>query len=188
MTTTPTKFAENPHFIGREAEKTTLRKIADAKESSIIIVSGRRRSGKTELIDQSFRQYNVLKFEGVEGQDEDYQRAMVMRQLAQYTHDPLLRKIATPQWLDVFEVIYENVKEGIWIVYFGEVQWLANYKETFISELKVVWDNQFRYNPQLRLILCGSSPSFMLKKVVYSKSLYNRSQYEIHLQHATYTL
>ncbi len=182
MTITPTKFAENHSFIGREAEKATLAKIADANESSIIIVSGRRRSGKTELIEQSFRQFNVLKFEGVEGQDEEYQRVIVIRYLAQYTDDPLLRKIATPQWLDVFEAIYEYVKDGVWIVYFEEVQWLANYKETFISELKVAWDNQFRYNPQLKLILCGSSPSFMLKKVVYSKSLYNRSQYEIHLQ------
>ena len=177
-----TKFAENLHFIGREAEKAKLAKIARTDESSIIIVSGRRRSGKTELLEQSFLHRNILKFEGIEGQDENYQRSIVMRQLAHYANNPLVAKIATPQWLDVFDAIYSYVKEGIWTVYFEEVQWLANYEKTFISELKVAWDNQFRYNPKLILILCGSSPSFMLKKVVYSKALYNRSQYEIHLQ------
>ncbi len=179
---TTREFSKNPAFIGRESEKAQLAKISKTNESSIIIVSGRRRSGKTELLEQSFRNRNVLKFEGVEGHNETYQRAMVMRQLAQYADNPLLNKIATPHWLDVFENIFTYVQEGTWTVYFEEVQWLANYKETFISELKVAWDNQFRYNPQLILILCGSSPSFMLKKVIYSKSLYNRSQHEILLQ------
>lgn len=182
MNIIPQKFEKNLTFIGREKEKAQLTKIANADASSIIIVSGRRRSGKTELLEQSFRHRNVLKFEGVEGQDENYQRAMVMRQLAQYTQEPLLNKVTTEHWLDVFDAIYRYVKEGVWTVYFEEVQWLANYKETFISELKFAWDNQFRYNAKLIVILCGSSPSFMLKKVVYSKSLYNRSQYEIHLQ------
>lgn len=182
MNVIPQKFKKNAAFIGREREKAQLIKIANADASSIVIVSGRRRSGKTELLEQSFRHRNVLKFEGVEGQDENYQRAMVMRQLAKYTQNPLLNKITAVHWLDVFDAIYCYVKEGTWTVYFEEVQWLANYKETFISELKFAWDNQFRYNAKLIIILCGSSPSFMLKKVIYSKSLYNRSQYEIHLQ------
>lgn len=175
-------FSPNPLFIGRKPEKARLEKIAAASEASIIIVTGRRRTGKTELLEQSFRDRYVLKFEGIEGQSEELQRMTVMRKLAQYTQNPLVNKIATPRWLDVFEVIYSLVKEGVWTVYFEEVQWLANYQATFINELKLAWDNQFRRNPQLLLILCGSSPSFMLKQVVYSKALYNRSQHEIHLQ------
>lgn len=180
-------FEKNAEFIGREREIEKLKKIADVEESSILIVSGRRRCGKTELIEQSYRHRNVLKFEGIEGKDEDYQRSMVIRKLAQYANDPMINKMATPHWLDVFEILYSFVKEGVWTVYFEEVQWLADYKDTFISELKVAWDNQFRHNPNIIVILCGSSPSFMLKKVVYSKSLYNRSQHEIHLRPFTLT-
>jgi len=42
-------------------------------------------------------------------------------------------------------------------------------------------NNALRHNPELILVLCGSSPSFMINEVVHSKALYNRSQYEINL-------
>ncbi|MFI5344498.1 MAG: ATP-binding protein, partial [Chlamydiales bacterium] len=61
-------------------------------------------------------------------------------------------------------------------------QWLAEYKNELISDLKYVWDNTLRYNPHLLVILCGSSPSFMRNQVVHSKALYNRSIYEINLK------
>ena len=70
----------------------------------------------------------------------------------------------------------------MWTVYLEELQWLANYESKMISELKYAWDNYFRHNENLILILCGSAPSFMLDYVVHSKALYNRSQYEFHLK------
>lgn len=85
-------------------------------------------------------------------------------------------------WVDVFKNIAEYVKTGIWTLYFEELQWLAQYKPNFISALKYVWDNHFRHNKELMIILCGSSPSFMINEVVKSRALYNRSQYELPLQ------
>lgn len=62
---------------------------------------------------------------------------------------------------------------------------MAEYQDEFIADLKYVWDNRLRHNPELLLVLCGSSPSFMINHVVNSKALYNRSNYEIHLQEFT---
>lgn len=170
------------HFIGRKAEQETLKKIASRDEASILVVHGRRRVGKTELIERTFQDRNLLKFEGIEGKSQEDQRKNVLDQLAQYTGDSLFSKLETKTWKEVFELIGRFILKGKWTLYFEEVQWLASYKNDFISELKYVWDNLYRRNPHLLLILCGSSPSFMLGSVLKSKALYNRSQYELPLK------
>lgn len=104
-----------------------------------------------------------------------------MSELSKYTGEPHLAKLNFTSWIDVFELIAKYISNTKCTLYFEEVQWLANYRNNFISELKYAWDNTFRHNNKLIIVLCGSSPSFMVTKVVRSKALYNRSQYEIPL-------
>jgi len=170
------------NFVGRTLELERLKKIAASKEASIIIMYGRRRIGKTELLEQAFRERNILKFEGIEGLTKTAQFANVMGQLAVYVGDPLIAKIVIETWTEFFLLLAKYTHRGIWTIYLEELQWLASYESTLIAELKYVWDNHFRHNQNLILILCGSAPSFMLDHVVHSKALYNRSQYEFHLK------
>ena len=151
------------------------------RRARILILYGRRRVGKTELIEHVYSRRNLLKIEGLEGQSDYAQMCEVMRQLAEHTQQPLLKKITVTTWQEVLQYIAEVVSTGEWTVYFEEVQWLANYKSDFISALKYVWDNFFRHNAELLLILCGSSPSFIVNEIVHSKALYNRSSYEMRL-------
>lgn len=177
-----THYIENKQFVGRTYELERLEEIKNLKSSAIVIVYGRRRVGKTELIEHAFGKRHLLKFEGLEGQNTQEQINTVLYQLAKYTQDPKIAKLHLTTWLEVFEVIAEYVKEGEWTLYFEELQWLANYNDDFISDLKYVWDNNFRHNSKLLLILCGSAPSFMINHVLKSKALYNRSMYEIPLR------
>ncbi len=170
------------NFVGRTRELERLKKISESNEAGIVIMYGRRRIGKTELLEQAFRDRNVLKFEGIEGLSEKAQFANVMSQLAIYVQDPLLAKVVIETWREFFQLVASYTSKGIWTIYLEELQWLADYESTIIAELKYVWDNYFRHNPKLILILCGSAPSFMLDHVVHSKALYNRSQYEFYLK------
>lgn len=179
MIMTPLQPIKKKDFIGRQHELSLLEEISGADEASIIIIYGRRRIGKTETIEQAYRQRNLLKFEGIEGEDQQWQREHVLSQLANYTGEVVLSRIVPKNWTEVFEILSKYIKEGTWTLYFEEVQWLASYETTFISELKYVWDNIFRHHKKLKLILCGSSPSFMINNVMHSKALYNRSMYEI---------
>lgn len=176
------KIHVNQEFIGRESERDRLLDIVSMKKSSVIILYGRRRVGKTELLEQTFRKYNILKFEGLENQLQVQQMAHVMDDLADYAQERLLRDVQVRSWKNVFKQISAYTEQGQWIIYFEEVQWLADYQDNFISELKYAWDNYFRYNDQLTVILCGSAPSFMLQNVVRSKALYNRSQHVFSLK------
>lgn len=178
----PLLIKKNEAFVDRVVEMERLRSIGSSHEASIIVMYGRRRIGKTELLEQTFRDRKVLKFEGIEGLSEKEQRANVMAQFARYVENPILAKTVVDSWREFFELIAEYTKTGVWTIYLEELQWLANYKGSLISELKYVWDNYFRHNPDLVLILCGSAPSFMLDHVVHSKALYNRSQHEFNLR------
>lgn len=178
----PKKISPMSTFIGRTFEWTWLSKLDNTKDPSILMVYGRRRIGKTELLEQAYAHRNILKFEGIQGISQAQQRAHVLWQLAEYTQSPLLAKIQLNSWTEVFKLIYDQLQEGAWTLYFEEVQWLADYQENFIAELKFAWDNYFRHKTGLLLILCGSAPSFMVNHVIHSKSLYNRSQHELHLK------
>lgn len=175
------QIAENARFVGREAEIEKLRAFSQLKEARILVVYGRRRVGKTELLEQFFRGRNLLKFEGLEQGDQTRQRQAFAAQLATYT-GVTVSDDATRSWTALFTLLGEQVSTGPWTLYFEELQWMASYGEEFVAELKYAWDNIFRRNDNLILILCGSSPSFMKNKVVRSRSLYSRSMHEINLQ------
>ncbi len=169
------------HFVGRVHETKMLSSIGLSGESAIVVVYGRRRVGKTELIEQVYKERKLLKFEGVEGVSEEEQIEQCLFALARYAEEPLLAKLKVKGWLDFFQILTRFLSEGV-VLYFEELQWLSCYQDRLISALKHVWDNEWRRCPGLVVVLCGSSPSFMVNCVLNSKALYNRSQHEIPLQ------
>lgn len=174
---------ENLKFVGRVVEQKKLIDIMNFNCASIISVYGRRRVGKTELLEQTFKERSILKFEGLEGLNENAQIMAAKVQLGIYfsTLDQVSLN-AINSWHDFLLKLAGLTQKGTWTIYFEELQWLANYKPDFISYLKYVWDNYFRHNSKIIILLCGSSPSFMVNHVVRSKALYNRSQHSLHLK------
>lgn len=173
---------QKTRFIGREDELKYVKDAAQLGEAAIIIVYGRRRVGKTELIEYAFHDRHLLKLEGVEDGDTQAQMARVLYQLSKAFNEPLINRMRFDTWLELFDFIASKIAVGKWTLYLEELQWLAEYKNELVSDLKYVWDNALRHNPNLLLILCGSSPSFMQNQVVHSKALYNRSIYELNLR------
>ncbi len=173
----PKKFAKKVSFIGRQEEISKLDSILNKKEASIIIVYGRRRIGKTFFIEQHLASRNLIKIEGVQGLSEGEQLQQATKQLQSYWDDITLKKIKIENWNDFFEIIHDKIKNQKFTLYLEELQWLASYDAKLISYLKYWWDNYFEKNPNFILVLCGSSPSFMINKVIQSKALHNRSEY-----------
>jgi hypothetical protein len=68
------------------------------------------------------------------------------------------------------------------VLYFEEVQWLANYQTDFFSELKPFWDDVWRHNHKLIVVICGSSTSFIIKNLIADRALYGRVQEEFFLK------
>ena len=176
------QLSKNIRFVGRKDEIKYIKGAAGLGEAAILIVYGRRRVGKTELIEYVLHDRNLLKLEGVEDGNTQAQMVRVLYQLSKALNDKDITHMRFNTWLELFDFIASKISVGKWTLYLEELQWLAEYKNELISDLKYVWDNALRHNPDLLLILCGSSPSFMQNQVVHSKALYNRSIYELNLR------
>lgn len=176
---TPKEIKAKPNFIERAREQAILRQISSNPEAAIVVVHGRRRVGKTELIEQTFAQRNILKFEGLEKQPKKKQIGAFLLQLSQYMEAAEVAQLGFKSWLETFIFLAKQIKSGKWTLFFDELQWMSNYRTELISDLKYAWDNHLRYNPHLILVLCGSSPSFLVQKVIQSKALHNRSLHTI---------
>ena len=142
---------ENNRFIGREDVLKSILGAAQEKEASILVVYGRRRVGKTELIEHALGKRNLLKLEGVENGDMQAQMYRVLYQLSKVFNDPNISRMRFNTWLELFDFIAGKISQGQWSLYLEEVQWLAEYKDELISDLKYVWDNSLRHNPDLLL-------------------------------------
>lgn len=176
------KSLASSRFIGRLSEISKLKEIGKSDQASIVVVHGRRRVGKTSLIQHAYENRKLLKFEGIEGQSEEYQIESFLKQLSRHFKEPLLEKIRYTSWREPLIALAERVSKGEVTVFLEELQWLANYNTSLVAELKYVWDNYLQKNPKLILVLCGSAPSFMIDEVLRSKALYNRSLHEIALK------
>jgi len=173
---------KTPRFIGREREIGRLKRIMTADEATAVVVYGRRRVGKTTLIEKVFPRADLLKCEGIEGQSQAFQRQSAIEQFAEQVGVPALKHATPNSWRSVLRIMTEYLARGKRTLYLEEFQWLSSYGGELIAEIKYFWDNYWRKNSRFTLVLCGSSPSFMLSKVVKSKAMYNRSLHELHLQ------
>ena len=169
------------NFVGRTGELEKIRKQLDRSDSSIVLVYGRRRIGKTELIRTSLGERRAVFFEGLENRSKKEQLTAFIAQLNfQFREADLSgRKIST--WLEAFELLHECLKAEPAHIVFDEFQWMANYRADVISELKLMWDGYLSKIPGTTLILSGSIASFMLDKVLNSSALYGRIESIVHL-------
>ncbi|MBI3266873.1 MAG: ATP-binding protein, partial [Chlamydiae bacterium] len=94
----PLKIHQNKTFIGRRAEMHRFQEIEARQEASLVVVYGRRRVGKTELIEQYFRERRLIKFEGLEGASPEAQISHFLYQLSKYTKDPLVSQLKFGSW------------------------------------------------------------------------------------------
>lgn len=182
---------KNQHFIGRRREFDRLDEITQPERASIIIVYGRRRVGKTELIEQYFINKPILKFEGIQPdkkkkkslyQEKIYQISRCTQLLAQYTGNPVYKELKLESWAKFFELLTPFVLKEEIILYFEELQWLAHYQDEFLSELKPFWDDKWRHNKRLKLIFSGSSPSFIVSQFMANRAMYGRSTHQLSLK------
>ncbi len=161
-------------FIGRE-NYIELLKAQDISQGSIITaLYGRRRIGKTSLIEHVFKDSKLIKFEGIEGASEQEQREHFATTLHRYSGLREHTLLDTSSWTKLLIALSNFIKQQPTVIFLDEYQWLSAEKTRLTSYLKYVWDNFFIKDNNIHLIICGSISSFIVKKVIKSKALYGR--------------
>lgn len=173
-------------FIGRHYELDLLEREYEKKKASLVAVYGRRRVGKTRLVEEFSRDKVCWKFDGLENQPKAKQIKMFLKTLADYSKNRLLETAACKDWVDAFKLLDVSIAKSSYgynvIVFFDELPYMANRRHEMISDLKWAWDNLWADKDNFTLILCGSVASFMVESVIKSSALYGRITLEICLK------
>jgi AAA+ ATPase superfamily predicted ATPase len=169
-------------FIGRIQELNTLNEFKKRQIAGLAVVYGRRRVGKSTLIEHFAENNRFLEFYGLSPRqcisNEDQLRHFG-RQLGQSFNVPAMQ---FSNWFDALSTLAGLTKQGKYIILLDEISWMAAYDKDFPGVLKGIWDTQFKKNPQLLLILCGSVSSWIEDKILKNKGYVGRVSLQIKLE------
>ena len=170
-------------FVGREADLLSLKQLLHKKSASLVVVKGRRRIGKSRLIEEFAKEKHFLRFEGLaptRSTTAQMQREEFARQMHLQLGLDSLESIK--DWGTLFTILAQQVQKSPVIILFDEITWMGSKDSTFLSKLKIVWDQYFQKNPRLILVLCGSLSFWIEKNIVNSTGFVGRISLKIHLQ------
>ena len=168
-------------FINRTKELESLEKQYNSNQSSLVVVYGRRRVGKTALITKFLENHkNSLYFLATE-ESETQNLNYFKIQVAEFTGNELLKSAAV-DWYTVFKTLIEYKTETKKIIVLDEFQYIGKSNAAFPSIMQKVWDTLLK-NANIMLILCGSLVSLMKSQTLdYSSPLYGRRTGQIKLK------
>ena len=170
-------------LVGRHAEKKRLHELVLSKRAEFIALYGRRRIGKTFLVEQYLGGLSQT-FIHITGQiDADRTRQLEIFQTE--IEKKLFDQRRLPPfltWNVAFQQLISGLKrrisespKGIITVFLDEIPWLSTQKSGLLSALDHAWNTELRHISNLKLVVCGSAAAWMIKNIVNAKGgLHNR--------------
>lgn len=161
-------------FVGRHRELRQLRDLFDRKIASLVVVKGRRRIGKSRLIEEFAKEAKFISISGLaptKGVTSKHQREEFARQVARIFSTPTP---AYDNWSDLFWFLANQTKKSKVVILLDEISWMGSKDPTFLGKLKNAWDLHFKKNPSLILVLCGSVSSWIEKNILSSTEFVGR--------------
>ena len=171
-------------IIGRVQEKKLLTQALTSEVSEFVAVTGRRRVGKTYLIDQLYTGHYCFTLTGVQNGNLAIQLALFSAQLAKY--DGTGNQQQFINWLEAFqalEVYAESLpKDAKQVIFLDELPWIATPRSEFLTFLGHFWNSYLSKHTHFVLVICGSATSWIVEKVLANAGgLHNRVTCRIHL-------
>lgn len=170
-------------FIGRDIE---IKKILDLKKkstSNLVVIMGRRRIGKSTLIEEVGEHFkHFISISGLApgaGIDNLSQLRNFHAQLQEQLSAPVPNFL---DWFSAFNYLAHATKKGEWLILLDEISWMGFDDSEFAGQLKVVWDNVFKKNDLLTLVLCGSVSAWIDKNLLKNADFVGRVSLQMNLE------
>lgn len=160
-------------FYNREKELARLQHKYRQDAAQLLIVYGRRRVGKTELLNRFARDKRHIYFLA-DLSTEKSQLAQFSESIRLFTDDAALVDNPFATWQALFAYVRNLAIDEQVIVIIDEYPYLQSSNPAMTSILQKAWDEQLQ-NSRIFLVLCGSYISFMEREVLAHQSpLYGR--------------
>ena len=159
-------------FIGRERELAALDKLYKSNQFEFAVIYGRRRVGKTALINQFIDDKKAIYFMGVESNAkqnlENFSKSIMEFASGIETESAFLSFQAA------LEYVFKLAENERIILAIDEYPYVARSSKSLASTLQLLID-KYKDTSKLMLVLCGSSMSYMEDHVLaYKAPLYGR--------------
>ncbi len=175
-------------LIGRAKEQEILKELLNSDKAEFLAVYGRRRVGKTFLIREYFKNKNVLFFNST-GTKDGY----LIEQIKHFTEEISkvfynnISIIPGKNWDDTFNILTKaltNISPRKKVVLFlDELPWMATKNSKLLQTLDYYWNQHWSRNPRIKLIICGSSATWIIDKIISNRGgLHNRITQQIQLK------
>lgn len=168
-------------FIDRKKELEFLNKEYQKKESSLVILYGRRRIGKTSLIKEFGKNKDIIYFLATEESEKQNIEAF-QKLVAENLKNTLLSSMQVKDWEILFKQIAENSTKNKKVIVIDEFQYLGKINVAFPSIFQKIWDEILK-DKNIMVILCGSLINMMESQTLnYNSPLYGRRTGQIKLK------
>lgn len=155
-------------IIGRENEMAELRRCVESDRSEFVIVYGRRRVGKTFLVDSFFNRSYDFSYVGGHKLSKEKQLRGFAKALKQAAGLEAMPKFA--DWSDAFDALEEYIdtlpKNRKKIIFIDEMPWIDTPQSEFVEGLETFWNGWGARRDDIVFIASGSASSWMMDKLV----------------------
>ena len=175
-------------MIGREKEAKQLENLYLSKKAELVAVYGRRRVGKTYLINEVFNNKFFFKHSGLALAESDDNKTKT--QLDHFANSLNLYGVKIEKkinnWFDAFFNLTKHIMQCNdsfkKVIFIDELPWLDTKDSQFISAFEGFWNSFACARNDLLVIVCGSATSWIENNLINNTGgLYGRVTYEIKL-------
>ena len=172
-------------LIARKKETEQLERLYHSNHSEFVIIYGRRRIGKTFLVNQLFQDRFTFSFVGARNQSPQVQLHRFARQLQEFSGSPFAPSLSS--WEEAFEELKALIKikpaEERKVIFFDEMPWIDTPRSSFVDALEYFWNSWAAQRQDIFFIACGSATSWMVNKLVKNPGgLHNRITAQVYLR------
>ena len=172
-------------LTGRAKEISELERKYKSGRAEFIIVYGRRRIGKTFLVNQVFSDRFTFTYVGARKQNAKKQLERFAQQLKQYSGSVYAPVLNT--WDEAFDelktLIESRPRKERKVIFFDEMPWVDTPRSAFVAALEYFWNAWAAQRDDIMFIACGSATSWMVNKLVKNRGgLHNRITAQIYLR------
>lgn len=164
----------------RQVEQAELAEFLASPKAEFLAIYGRRRIGKTFLVREFFNNKPVIFFNvtGIKDGTIQEQLKHFMKALGDVFYHGLALKLPKT-WNEALEVLTDAIKKlpenQKVVLFFDEFPWMSTNKSKLLQNLSYYWNQYWEQNSKIKLIICGSSASWIINKVIKDRGgLHNR--------------
>lgn len=155
-------------IIGREKEMAQLKRCVESNRSEFVIVYGRRRVGKTFLVDSFFGGAYDFSYVGGHRLTKAKQLRGFAKALKKVTGAKLQPQFASwEEAFDALEAYLESLpQEKRKVIFIDEMPWIDTPQSEFVEALEQFWNGWGARRSDIVFIASGSASSWMMDKLV----------------------